>query len=296
MTSQDFINFSQSRFSTLIDCSGKYYYQEINKPDIEIVEKTFPRTIMGLITHRIIELAMLDYKTGDFDLKSIIEYVDTYFERAKKDVYAREFEESKKKFIKTKGYDQKKDEEDTKIWSRHILNFLKKNHLNKIESVDSIYPEKKYECFIDHSSGQKIRLSGIVDLSYTDTANQNHMVDFKTTKDNSTYYFVYFENDIQSVVYYIIGKKAANILYSTFSYLVANNIQKTIFQNVIDFEKAGSQNIDIVFNVIINTFYKLHLESFEPSSRTPEETKCRWCNFSDICEKSLNTKKVVKKQ
>lgn len=263
---------SNSKLSTLKDCFGKYFYNYIEKKEVQ--KKVFPQTIFGLSLHKILEDALTAKKNGSDEkliLKACKNALPDYFNE-----FLEEKEKQGFKFIKTREYDSNfitKAEKISISFVKFIFNYFKEVH------------DFKSEVEIRTSWNDKYDLMGIADLIVWDNEKDYRIIDFKTTGDIHKFYFVDWEKDMQSLMYSFILNKEKKDYPKSFEYIVLNKNEKIILINSVkNVEKFNSTHFEYLDSSIAELIEKHKNPSVEFYSPSPE--KCKYCDYNSLCPKA----------
>jgi len=273
------IKFSKSRFDTQKKCLGIYHYKYIEK--LETSSVIYPATVIGEAVHYYLELFFTQINEEHFNWakqkihKPTLTYKQ-FIEKTKLRLFTDVFSEyldgvkadKTKEFRLSRGW---KLEDFLKVadsWVWEILKFL-----IKLFEYGQFSSELEFSC-----KYKNVEVNGIIDL-VLQVDEDLYVVDFKTTKDSSTYYFVNWDNDPQSLVYYYALWKEKGIKIKKFSYFCFNMENKTILVNSIEYTKDYTKN----FEDIIKKFLVNHKVSSDKKKWTPSQNNCRWCDFKKQC-------------
>lgn len=286
------IKFSKSRFELQQSCLGKYWWKYIKTQPTE--ETVWPATLIGETVHLYLENLLntfiqkpsdwieiksklhrwnLERLQTEYNLVGLRELFLSAFQDYKKDLVSRD-ESGTRIFKRNRGW---KDEEFfTKYpkWLWEIVKFLFKT----IESTENISSEKEFE--IERQIlGEQVLIRGVIDL-----VSGSDIVDFKTVKDSSHYYFIDWKKDIQSLAYLFAFKQLYGKTPNSFGYLVFNEIERTIIVSQVHYSKNISE-YEKSFEQLLEVFVQNHRVSEDTTLWKPEKTNCFFCAHKSFCSR-----------
>jgi hypothetical protein len=123
---------------------------------------------------------------------------------------------------------------------------------------------------------KKILFTSIIDLQLK-TPESLYIIDFKTTKNPQTYFFVEWEMDVQSLSY-LYGKRESKP--AGFGYCVFDKENEMILFNS---RGPWEDKEEATFLAFIDKFILLHDNASNDKLWKPEKQKCHWCEYSKEC-------------
>lgn len=278
-------SISASKINSLKDCLGKFHYKYVIK--IEQTEILFVNTLIGLVIHSLMEESISMVKAG-FKLNKINEFIENNFELKYHSILEIEISKNKVLYAK-KGF---KESEAIKLgikWTKEFLFFLNRYLLRYSKEF---YTEKKFEF-----EYKNYLINGFIDFISVNSKDEYHVLDFKTTSDLRKWYFVDFSSDVQSLFYSFAILNEFKQLMKKFSYLILSKEDRIIFVNS-EKENRNEKEITNSFNKIIKVMNDARENSSNLKLYNPEESKCGFCSYSNICpsykEGSFNFRKYLK--
>jgi len=278
------------------DCLGKYYYQYIEKPNVK--RNTWSTTIFGEIIHEQIDLFLKKYQIEASFKKEVDKIIskskikfeqdflkkhELHFEKIFEETLAR-YKKEKIKVTFTRKFPTKTFLEFGDKWGPEVLKFIVR-YLNINEQFEN---EKEFSIQIPKeflSKKTTIKMSGIYDHK-----REEDIVDFKTTSMPEKYYFVDWDRDIQSLLYYFSFKEESGRYPKSFTYVVFNILDSMFF--VVKHDYANTkESIDIMkknFKQYIDYFLEKHDVSSDNSNWNPEVTRCKFCDYNKICKAKID--------
>jgi hypothetical protein len=112
------------------------------------------------------------------------------------------------------------------------------------------------------------------------------IIDFKTTKDSNKFYFVDWIVDTQSLMYIYYALQLYEKLPESFSYMVFNHEQKTLFFKETFLEKKKNMFKGLTYQLEDVRDYTLNPNL---SLANPAQQKCYWCEYKEECDKKYKT-------
>lgn len=155
---------------------------------------------------------------------------------------------------------------------------------------DHFENEKEFEIqipkeFLDKKQKISITMKGVYDHK-----RESDIVDFKTTSMPEKYYFVDWERDIQSLLYFFSFKEEGGEYPKSFTYVVFNILDSMFF--VVKHDYANTkESIDIMkknFKQYIDYFVEMHKKASDNKYWNPEKTRCKFCDYNKICEVKID--------
>lgn len=277
------IFFSVSRYGLQKDCLGKYYFKYIK--NIETPFIVWPGTLFGTVVHSVIENIIEKYKSDDSFREGITNYKNGELKKspatliAEKmfvDEYESQMIKEKKRFRKSRDYDKEGTIKSGKKWVPKIIDFM-----IKVVGFDEVESEMKITSDVDKHN---MRITSYLDIVKKEDGKVT-IFDMKNTKYPQKFFFKDWSNDIQSNVYIALLNKEKNIQVNKFGYLVFSIEDSMMFCNGI--EHSGIEHINTateLVNRITDEFVENHGKADDTSLWSPEEQKCKWCEFSKACK------------
>jgi hypothetical protein len=258
------IKFSPSRYNVQRDCLGKYYFRHILK--VPVKSKVWPGTVYGTTLHLFVEENLSVLKKKDIKKDIVKSFLDCWIESKEEAINKGDV------WSLPRGY---KEDEYLKEGEKWALKVLK--HLHNWLPKDSVKVHEEQISFEIEVENVTILFNSIIDLQIKN--NQDlHIIDLKTTKHSQGFYFVDWNTDPQSLSY-LYAKKDENP--KSFGYCVFNRQDEMIFFNSRgDWRKEEEGNF---MDMIVN-FITFHDSANDTSQWSPEETKCKWCDYNKLCK------------
>lgn len=279
----EILRFSASKINLFFECPHKFAWTYLS--NLPRTQTNWPGTGFGIVTHEILEYAMLQRK-NDVAKKDIINDV------VKNNLWTKNYDkwlkENSDTFKKSRGY--KYDEFIVKgeKFSKLLTTFV----LNHFEEFVDVFPELEFT--VEYPFVENVNLTGLIDLPI-ETKDGFRIFDFKTTKDSNKFYFTPWDTDVQSLIYSFSCYSLNDKFPIDFTYLVLNHEEKTVFfkQRLID----GEINPEEFFQNLTNKIEEVKAFCINPNLTlvNPEETKCRWCGVKDLCPGPWVNKKWIRK-
>ena len=278
-------SISASKINTIKDCLGKFHYKYILKTNQ--VEILFVNTLIGLVIHSLMEESINMIRNG-FKLKKINEFIETNFESKYDSILQLELSKNKVLYAK-KGFKKPEAIKTGIKWTKEFLIFLNRYLLKYSKEF---YTEKRFEF-----EYKNYLITGFIDFLSVNSKDEYHVLDFKTTSDFKKWYFVDFSSDIQSLFYSFAILNEFKTSMKKFSYLILSKDDRIIFVNS-EKENRDEKEITKSFDKIISIIEKAKENSSNVKLYSPDETKCGFCSYSNICpsfkEGSFNFRKYLK--
>lgn len=282
------LTLSASKINLFYECPRKYFYRYLYIWEDEKLQSTsWPGSGFGDAIHKILEFTTYNLKEGEKDL---IRKAEGKF----KEYFDKWLMDNEKTFKKSKDYTYKSFIEKGEKYAKLIVKF----YISYFNDFIDILPEKKFEVPYEYSK-YDVSLNGIIDLVYFFEEGFS-IIDFKTTKESSKFYFVDWVIDTQSLIYLYYSLKEYKQIPTSFSYLILNHIDRTLFfkdqmVNEIDNEKKFFKGLTSQINDVCKYTLKPDFDLHNSSQKT-----CFWCEYESICElryksKITNLWKGVKK-
>lgn len=269
----DKIFISASKINLFYECPRKYFYRYLYewKEEEKIKQVSWPGSGFGDSIHKILEWCSIKLMEG-LSQKEIMDLVKGKF----KDYYDIWLKKNAKTFMQSKGYSYKKFVEKGEKYAILITKF----YMSYFTDFTEILPEEEFEIKYDLLEGKDVYLKGIIDLVYF-SEDDFKIIDFKTTKESTKFYFVDWRIDTQSLIYLYYCLQKYNKFPSSFSYLVLNHMEKTLFfkEQFIEEKETFFRNltdqIDTIYDYTKNPDFELSNSS---------ASACKWCEYKGICE------------
>lgn len=275
------IKISYSKINMFKDCPGKYYFRYLT--DLDIKQTIWPGNIFGQALHKTVEDAII-MKNDEVNNKIIIKDITNSFEKHffKEQQYAIE----KKLWKKNRYYDEAK-----------ILKYGKKLSINTVEFILKYFSEYDIQTEQDYNVNwdydKDIEINGIIDLEL----KKEPLIiigDLKTTKDSNNFYFVDWDNNIQKIIYDYIIYKQYKVLPTLFTYIIINTEDRIIFLK--DYFNKDINNLKKYFEILDYYISILKKFTLKPLLEycTPEEIKCKWCEYNKYCNNKYESLLIKK--
>ena len=290
------IYFSQSRLTLALNCFGKYYFKY--KQNIKLPSTIWPATLFGKVNHKVIENFLNELKNSEAFKKEVLKIqnnntsklINSYLEDNFQKSYQEYFEEindksnEKEKFRASRDFNKTRDLKDGSKWSVKTNNFI----IRYAALSENSIAEQKFTDIVIGPRGKKIKTTAYVDL--IPDRQKHHIYDFKNTKKPQKYFFVDWDNDLQSVIYLYLYYKTFNQFPEQFGYLVFSFQEEMILATSRRVIENEFQFITDMYNKSISRIEKVHEICEDTSLWFAEKDKCRWCEFNKKkwCEKGFN--------
>lgn len=254
------LKFSPSRYNVQQQCLGKYYYGYVlNKRDNTL----WPGTVAGTATHLYLE-ENLHKVHSESDLKTLPHW-KSYWERSLKEEL-----ESGANYKTPRGFSEVQFVTTYEKFCREVVRFLylylprgKKVHEETLKESVTV-------------DGVPVEVTGVVDLQ-VEVENELHVVDFKTTKNNATWYFVDWSNDAQSLAYYYLLR---NKNPRSFVYTVFNFEQKTV---LTQYKELQLPDVEEYFFKVLRDYVSNSNVASNSNNWNPSDNNCRYCFHKSYC-------------
>lgn len=276
-------HISASKISLIKDCLGKYYFRYIKKNEEK--EILFSGTLIGIVIHSLLEDCVNIFKQTK-KIKTVNEFIDENFALKYDSILNKEININKKILYKKKGFSEKQFLKDGIKWSKELFYFLDRYIIKYSEDY---FAERRFEI-----EEQEYLITGVKDFIALDKEGNIHVADFKTTSDMKKWYFVDYRNDIQSLFYSWAALREFGNIMKAFSYLILSKDDRFIFVNNYR-EIRTEEEIKKSFSVIVDYVRKASKDSLDFSKWTPEESKCNFCTYVNICDYSKSKEKNFRK-
>lgn len=279
-TKPDIISISASKIKVAFeDCFGKYYHQHVLKEKTEQV--IWPGTSLGEIIHKYIENSInaiqnnITYK----DFKQTINFEQTFQE------YLVQYKKDKKLFKYSRDTNKKqfvlKGQKYSELFVKFIYGYI------ALEQQDTklFIPEHKIELFDE--AGKK---SGIIDLLKISHDDIYKVIDFKTTKDWNKWFYLDWENDIQSMMYFYLIKEKYQTYVKEYDYMILDHDKRALFFKSNTYTQEEIEKAIEKIKKLINLLLSLHKDPEKELAKKlyrPEKTKCYFCDFKDNCKRKV---------
>lgn len=291
-------SLSASSLNCYLDCSLKFYFQEIEKmSEEEEVTEEIEGSHFGSIFHYVMEKIYEPYK-GNIVSEEVLKMIKSNHKNIEHFI---EEGFALKVFNTTKSVNL--------LGQNLLIAKIIKRYVMQVLNIDqSITPfvyfesEEKVSDNISLLNGQKIRIKGSIDR-VDEVKNQRRIIDYKTGNVSLTF------SDIEKMFDTTQNKRPKEIMQVfLYAYLYGRKHQITNITPAIyglrntfsDFEpriqcKNQSTNYGYVDNYFeFHTEFENHLKSvideiFEPNhsfTQTKHADHCTYCNFSEICRKN----------
>jgi len=295
------IYFSQSRLNLAIGCLGKYYFRyikEISTPSI-----IWPATLFGKVNHKVTEDFIAELRAGGFkkEINKINANKDSaqlrkYFIDSFQKEYQRYFEEvndksnTKEQFRKSRDFNKTNDLKNGSKWSAKVHEFLIKYTDMNEHSVT----EQKVTHFVETENNKLIKTTAYMD--FIPSPEKHFIYDFKNTKKPEKYYFVDWDNDLQSLIYLFLYYKEFRVFPKRFGYLVFSFQESMILVNDNQTSEDDLPVVKEKYYKALSRLEKAHEICVDPALWICSPQKCKWCEFNKkkFCEKGFNFLKKSK--
>lgn len=266
------IEISASKINLFKECPIKYYFRYLT--DLDVKQTIWPGNLFGQTLHRILE-DTIKQVNDKIDFNSIVIESKGKFQ----DIFFKLREEAGKDWKKSRAYDEaeylKKGEKFTNILLKFIIKFLP-------ESSSQLMSECKFKhpWFMNAD----VVINGITDLIIFNQDNTIDIVDLKVTSNSEQYYFVYWNWNVQSLIYEYLTFKAFERYASTFNFIVVNHDEKTLFLKRKYVEQP--QDMEQYFGYLNNIITQMYEFIFAPDlSLKCYGNGCKWCEYKNYCAK-----------
>lgn len=254
------LKFSPSRYNVQQQCLGKYYYTYVlNRRDNTL----WPGTVAGTATHTYLEENLCKVNS-ESDLKTLPPWKQ-YWERT-----LLEEVRSGGSYRTPRGFSEDNFVATYEKFLSEVLRFL---YLYLPRGVHTKEEELQETVNV---GGTEVALVGVVDLQVS-SGNDVHVVDFKTTKNNESWYFVDWSSDAQSLTYYYLLR---NKNPRSFSYTVFNFEQKTVLTQTVYHEV---QHVTEKLFALLQDYISNHNNSADVAAWSPSDNNCKWCYHKSYC-------------
>ena len=272
------LQLSASKINLYKLCPGQYKYRYIDK--VKIPRVVWPGTGYGDVIHLILEWSINALTIG-VNKKDIIQVLkDGLFQ----DLYDAWLKENKEVFRQSRAYTYKSFIKKGIKQSIMMVKFL----FSFYDEYYKLLPEFAFDFEYEFVKG--ITFKGIIDFLYFKSEGEYKIIDFKTTKHNEKFYFVDWDNDIQSLIYIYFCYTFFNLLPEDFNYLILNHELNFLFfkeKRIKNLYNNKEKYFIELTNIIkdIKKFYKKQ----DTKLYKPTQEKCRWCDYKELCPKKYKT-------
>jgi len=274
------ITLSYSKISLFKKCPTEFYYKYVIKDNS--VETSWPGGVAGSAIHLGLEKYITALNEG-MPLKQAEHFIDNSFEILFNEAKEEIKQDPKKVFKESKEFRLHK--EDFFKGGNRALKAVLSFYNNYLYNRVSVEPEKEYKGLI-----KKINLTGIIDVKITDN-DEIKIIDLKITGDGSNFWWIDWNQDIQSKMYDLLIYQNFKKVPVSFGYLVYD---RTL--NFLYFKERMKYN-----NILEETGHDLYLEDkikeverfiqksledeeYGKSLSNPQEKECQWCSYSHKCK------------
>lgn len=267
------LTISASKINLFYDCPRKYFYRYLYIwEEDKIKQVSWPGSGFGEAIHKVLEWTAYELLNKE-SAKNIFKKLNGKF----KEYYDLWLENNEDTFRASKGYSYKKFIDKGEKYALLITKFF----ISYFDNFIDILPEKKFEIKYKLSK-YDVNINGIIDLVYF-FDNGFKIIDFKTTKESNKFYFINWKIDTQSLMYLYYCLQEYKSLPSSFSYLILNHEDRTLFFKEQLIEKQPEKKFFKGLTSQINEVCKYTLKPDLELSNSSQKT-CMWCEFKEICD------------
>jgi len=275
---------SYSQISLFNTCPTQYYFKYIVKD--QTPETVWPGGLFGSAVHLGAEDAIkmknegVKYNIIEKELKDNFTY---YFRQAKKEIKEKdEFKESKEYRLHKKEFVKSGNKALNSV-IQFINNYIK-------DDYDKLYPEKRYKI----PWNKDLDCSGIIDIKI-EKDNKVYILDLKVTSDGYKFWWINWNNDIQSFMYDYLIYSEHKIIPEFFSYVIYDRKLGMLFlknRNIIKPIEQVKEKLNKHITAIQNFRTMEEEEAVEYAK--PHKLNCLWCAFKKRCKYKYEDKMVKK--
>ena len=282
LTKGEKIKISYSKIHLFHDCPRQYFYRYLT--DLKIKPTIYPGNLIGQVFHNAMEQTVKMKNENKSDQEIIISLKGRFEE-----LYAKKVEENKSDYRVSRELSSKKDT-FFKSHDRMMIQIVKFVLSYFFQENVKIVSEQSFDIVWDWD--HDVIVTGVLDLQLQ--YDVNRIVDLKITKDSSTYYFVNWVENIQDLMYEYYSWKTFGVLPASFSYLVFNREEGTLFFK--EKKIVGNIEFESYFKYLHDEIQKLKAFILNPDMElvNPSESKCRWCVYSNMCTFKYESENVRK--
>jgi len=282
------ITLSASKINLFFECPRKYFFRYLliwDKEKYNIQPASWPGSGFGEAIHAVLEFISINILVKE--PKIILQEIDGKF----KEYYDRWLNNNRETFRENRGYSYKKFIEKGEKYALMFSKFF----IAYFNDFKDLKPEHEFKIKYDYSK-YDITLNGIVDLIYF-FENGYKIIDFKTTKESNKFYFTDWVVDTQSLIYFYYCLKTFKSFPSSFSYLVLNHEDKTLFFKEQYIDKVKKQ--EKFFQGLTYQVDEVYEFTKEPDLKlcNSSQKQCLWCEYKEVCELKykVNLSKMLSK-
>ena len=262
--------YSHSRLETFKTCPKKFYYNYIEKPDIE--KKNSIEAFMGSMVHLALEKLYTDLKfLKQNSLDQILEY---YLE-----CWNNEFDENKIEIVRS-AYSQENYKEMGKQYLTEYYNRYKPFDQGKTIGLEMKIPIR----FYDSDSDTLYNLVGYIDRLTLISEDHIEIHDYKTNKNPKNQ--IELDSDKQLALYQIaIEKMFPNVkkIDLVWHFLSANLEMRS---------SRTKEQLECLEKDIISIIKEIESAIKREDYPAKPSALCDWCEFKGICPMTAHTQKL----
>jgi putative RecB family exonuclease len=262
--------YSHSRLETFKTCPKKFYYNYIEKPDIE--KKNSIEAFMGSMVHLALEKLYTDLKfLKQNSLDQILEY---YLE-----CWNNEYDENKIEIVRS-DYSQKNYKEMGKQYLTEYYNRYKPFDQGKTIGLEMKIPIR----FYDADSEILYNLVGYIDRLTLLSEDHIEIHDYKTNKNPKNQ--IELDSDKQLALYQIaIEKMFPNVkkIDLVWHFLSANLEMRS---------SRTKDQLECLEKDIVSTIKKIESAIQREDFPAKSSALCDWCEFKGICPMTAHKQKL----
>lgn len=262
--------YSHSRLETFKTCPKKFYYNYIEKPDIE--KKNSIEAFMGSMVHLALEKLYTDLKF--LKINSLDQIIDYYLE-----CWNKEYDEKKIEIVRT-SYSKDNYIEMGKQYLTDYYNRYKPFDQGKTIGLEMQIPIR----FYDENTDTLYNLTGYIDRLTLVSEDHIEIHDYKTNKNPKNQ--LELDCDKQLALYQIAIEKmypSVKKIDLVWHFLSAN------------LEMRSSRNKDQLENLekeIISIIKEIEQARRKDYFPTNPSALCDWCEFKIICPMTAHNQKI----
>lgn len=262
--------YSHSRLETFKTCPKKFYYNYIEKPDIE--KKNSIEAFMGSMVHLALEKLYTDLKF--LKINSLDQIIDYYLE-----CWNKEYDEKKIEIVRT-SYSKDNYIEMGKQYLTDYYNRYKPFDHGKTIGLEMQIPIR----FYDENTDTLYNLTGYIDRLTLVSEDHIEIHDYKTNKNPKNQ--LELDCDKQLALYQIAIEKmypSVKKIDLVWHFLSAN------------LEMRSSRNKDQLENLekeIISIIKEIEQARRKDYFPTNPSALCDWCEFKIICPMTAHNQKI----
>lgn len=272
-------SLSQSQINSYETCKLKYMFRYFT--NIGDIETTWPGTLFGKVQHAILEDLLNSINAGERDEMTLVRSVKGQFE----DRYNDMRKAAGKKFKLSRDYNEEDYLSDGDKYSRILASFI-----NKFIPLNFHKLLSEFKIYVPYN--ERLRMTGITDVTLFTDENHYEIFDLKVTIDSSKYYFVDWDYEIQSILYEHLTNHQFGFPMELFTFIVLNRHERALFlkqqYKILDDEDRKKQKFEDLFKEVaeIDEFiFNLPKDNLK-ALKCNKYDQCKWCNYKkEYCDK-----------